>query len=479
MVDSNRKKALRILRGIFILVTVALLVTLMICAVLHAGELEIYLPDENKAADYRPDSNLVEVRPSPAGERRMIVSSNSRMPGKVFIENPNGRFEYVRVLPGGILYDMSRGNFSGSREATTIIQIYVLTVTLLSAFSLVFRCKFDLFSYSTLYMGGSMLFLSGLSLDLLLNVIRLWLHPDTYFMLSVYSSLKGAANTFMLLTLPFMLLVACSLVISNISLIRHEGKRFSNMLAVIMSALIVVGYIGYFVLDNTFVMGSELQMRIYGTVTSVYTTAFVYLEAMLISAMMCGFISAGKKPSYDRTHMIILGCAIASDGTPLPLLRGRIDKALDFAKEQRRRSGIGIRFVPSGGKGPDEIMAEAEAMEQYLVSKGVDADDILPETKSANTKENMRFSLEKIRADSPGAKIAFSTSGYHVLRSGMISREEGLDAEGIGCRTKWYFWPNAFIREFVGLIAGKWKEHVFWILFFVGIFSLINMIMPM
>ena len=95
MVDTNRKKALRILRGIFILVTVALLVTLMICAVLHAGELEIYLPDENKAADYRPDSNLVEVRPSPAGERRMIVSSNNRMPGKVFIR-------YVFGIEAGI-----------------------------------------------------------------------------------------------------------------------------------------------------------------------------------------------------------------------------------------------------------------------------------------------------------------------------------------------------------------------------------------
>ena len=27
--------------------------------------------------------------------------------GKVFIEKPNGRFEYVRVLPGGILYYVS------------------------------------------------------------------------------------------------------------------------------------------------------------------------------------------------------------------------------------------------------------------------------------------------------------------------------------------------------------------------------------
>ena len=220
-------------------------------------------------------------------------------------------------------------------------------------------------------------------------------------------------------------------------------------------------------------------MRIYDTVRSVYFTAFVYFEAMLLSASICGIIAARKKPSFDRTHIIILGCAIAPDGTPLPLLQGRIDRAVAFAKEQKAKTGRGIVFVPSGGQGSDEIISEAMSMKNHLVSQGIPEEQVLPEDKSVNTQENMRFSLGKIRSDCDSPKMIFSTSGYHVLRSGIISRNEGLDAEGIGCRTKWYFWPNAFVREFVGLLASKLRQHAFWMVLFIAVFAAINMTMPM
>ncbi len=30
----------------------------------------------------------------------------------------------------------------------------------------------------------------------------------------------------------------------------------------------------------------------------------------------------------------------------------------------------------------------------------------------------------------------------------------------MGARTKWYFWPNALIREFIGLIVDDLKEVI-------------------
>lgn len=180
-------------------------------------------------------------------------------------------------------------------------------------------------------------------------------------------------------------------------------------------------------------------MRIYNTLSCIYYTAFAYFEMMLVSASLCGMIAARKKPTPDKTHVIILGCAIAQDGTPLPLLRGRIDRAIAFAKEQQDKGGGEIKFVPSGGKGSDEVISEAESMKNYLLTQGIDESRVILENKSANTQENMRFSLEKIKADCAEPRIVFSTSGYHVLRSGMISEAQGLNAEGIGCRTKWYF----------------------------------------
>ena len=34
-----------------------------------------------------------------------------------------------------------------------------------------------------------------------------------------------------------------------------------------------------------------------------------------------------------------------------------------------------------------------------------------------------------------------------------MARRVGMRAVGMGSRTKWYFWPNAAVREFVGLLT--------------------------
>ena len=41
----------------------------------------------------------------------------------------------------------------------------------------------------------------------------------------------------------------------------------------------------------------------------------------------------------------------------------------------------------------------------------------------------------------------------HVVRSGLYARRVTLGGQGMGARTKWYFWPNAAVREFVGLLT--------------------------
>ena len=117
-------------------------------------------------------------------------------------------------------------------------------------------------------------------------------------------------------------------------------------------------------------------------------------------------------------------------------------------------------FVPSGGKGSDEIIAEGEAIKNYLVEQGIDENDILVENKSTTTLENMMFSKKLIDEKMPDAKVAFATTRYHLFRSGMYSNTAGLNAIGIGSKTKWYFWPNAFLREFVGVLRAKIKYHI-------------------
>ena len=46
---------------------------------------------------------------------------------------------------------------------------------------------------------------------------------------------------------------------------------------------------------------------------------------------------------------------------------------------------------------------------------------------------------------------------------------------GISAKTKWYFFPNAFLRELAGLIVDKKRLHIFMVLLLTISFVLINL----
>lgn len=188
-------------------------------------------------------------------------------------------------------------------------------------------------------------------------------------------------------------------------------------------------------------------------VINILASVYFYLECMLVGAIAAGLIAAGYKPEPDKDFMIILGCGLKKDGTPTPLLQGRIDRALRFYHEQKEQTGKGLTFVVSGGKGFDEVIAESASMKRYLLEQGISEERIIEEGMSASTLENMKFSKDKITATGVDGKIIFSTTNYHVFRSGLCARRVKMRAVGVGAKTKWYFWPNAWVREFAGLLT--------------------------
>ena len=99
------------------------------------------------------------------------------------------------------------------------------------------------------------------------------------------------------------------------------------------------------------------------------------------------------------------------------------------------------------------MIPESACMKRYLIEQGVPEERIIEEDRSGDTAENMRFSKEKIQAIDPEGKVAFVTTNYHVFRGGLCARRVKLRAVGMGSKTKWYFWPNASVREFVGLLT--------------------------
>ena len=102
-----------------------------------------------------------------------------------------------------------------------------------------------------------------------------------------------------------------------------------------------------------------------------------------------------------------------------------------------------------------------------MIGQGVPANRILVENKSTNTYENLRNSFDIIRkkedvtlSDEDQVGVAYATTDYHVLRSGVISKELGVRATGLGSRTKWYFHMNEIIREFVAILNAEKRTHI-------------------
>ncbi len=174
----------------------------------------------------------------------------------------------------------------------------------------------------------------------------------------------------------------------------------------------------------------------------------------------------------DKDFIIILGSKIKDNGDLSALLKGRVDKALEFGNTQYELNNKQIYYVVSGGKGNDEVISEAEAMKKYLIKQGVNKKYIIIEDKSTNTYENMKFSKMKIDKIKEKSNISFSTTNYHVFRSGVIANECGIDCEGMGSKTKWYFYSNALIREFIANIVKEKYKHIF-LLLIINIFTLL------
>ena len=354
---------------------------------------------------------------------------------------------------GGILLAMILDDAHRHTLAISLLlDLFILAVIVQMMVAFFGQLRYNPYSYNTIYYMGFSLFFLAVLIMMLTVTVRQLLDPVNFQVHEILHILLNSAKTYMLISFPFILVFSAALCVSNISLIRHEGRRLVNVLGIILSFLLVAGELFLFRFDY-YVSGSQREVMIHDLIGNLFAACYLYFECMLIGAIVADSIAASYEPEKDKDFLIILGCGFRKDGTPSPLLRGRIDRALDFARRQKAETGKDLIFVTSGGQGPDEPCSESECMKRYLLQQGISEDQIIEEDRSTDTRENMRFSKEKIWQVNPEGKIAFSTTNYHVFRSGLYARRVKMRAQGMGAKTKWYFWPNASVREFVGLLT--------------------------
>ncbi|MGE5494298.1 MAG: YdcF family protein [Burkholderiales bacterium] len=170
--------------------------------------------------------------------------------------------------------------------------------------------------------------------------------------------------------------------------------------------------------------------------------SFAAIEAMIIA------FPADDAPE-SVNFVIVPGCAIFPDGRLTLTLKNRLDAAYSYLVENE-----GAICIVSGGQGRREPTTEAEAMKNYLVSRGIDPSRIALEGNSFDTQDNMSQSSALMDNMFPGKKktAVVATSDFHVLRAVTLARNNGIEAYGISAPTPWYIAVNYYMREYISVL---------------------------
>ena len=440
--------------------------------VLHTGCFA-YDEELNEISVKFSNEGVVEFTGHDITDNEVVINLKSLKPGDTDIEMEytdiytdtgeeysNSYQSHLHVSFLGVIFENYYNlNFNGYQVVIITLLAVLLIVEFFMVWMFVDYYKRGDFCYPMIACGGMSIFLFIL---LLFGVYKIFNNVVNTFGSFIFV-ISEVGEKLLLALSPFMLMLAVLLAVSNIWLIRNEGFRPVNTLGIIFAVLWFFGTV--FALFPL-----ALPMFFYVPISAVLqriaTYTICYFECMFIATVVASYLAAKYKPPLDRDYIIILGCAIRSDGTPTPLLKGRADSAADFEREQFEKTGKRAVFVPSGGQGADEVVSESESMANYLISRGTDPERILREDKSVNTMQNMQFSKEVIERDCgdiKDKKIAFATTNYHVFRGYILAKKNGFEAKGISAKTKLYFFPNAFLREFIGLLVDQKFKHLLYI----------------
>lgn len=419
-------------------------------------------------------NNIEDIKTTENGESATLIKKEinngkleltyrSLKPGKTKIEiRSDGFFDYHKLFVHNtrvITLDSVIGDSSGDAVIPIVISILLLTLIIMIYDSYKNNIKKNLYQYKNMYLLGLILFLSFFLISNTLNIF------DYNGLNDTFDKFIESFSLLSIVLLPIGVITFIFVSISNIILIKKEGFSIRNMLGIILGIVLCLftllpDFMYRFTYNDIFIEIHNLGSIPYYIYTFIETFIFsfvAYLECILIAVIILSIKAAKRIPKFNKDYIIILGCMINKDGSLTNLLKSRVDRAIEFRNMQKEKTKKDLIFIPSGGKGSDEPNSEALSMKKYLLEQGISEKKIIIEDKSTNTYENFKYSVKKAKSKN---NIAFSTTNFHVFRAGVEASKIGINVEGIGSKTKRYFWINAFIREFIATLYYERKNHI-------------------
>lgn len=149
----------------------------------------------------------------------------------------------------------------------------------------------------------------------------------------------------------------------------------------------------------------------------------------------------------DFDSIIVLGAQVKSDGELSNQLKLRMSTALSAYTQNTSL------IIVSGAQGENEPISEARAMKNWLLQNNVPISDIIEESESTNTRQNLTNAAKILKANNKTNPVII-TSDYHLPRALMLAQDLGLNAKGWPAPTKQEYWLKNHARE--GLAFAKY-----------------------
>lgn len=150
--------------------------------------------------------------------------------------------------------------------------------------------------------------------------------------------------------------------------------------------------------------------------------ALVALACLISLAIRIERQSTGDE-ARNADIIIVMGAAEYS-GRPSPVLRARLDHALQLYKQH-----MAPFIMTTGGPGGDRIFTEAAVGRSYLMDRGVPATAIVTESEGETTMYSISAAAE-IMARMDLHSCILVSDGYHIFRAKRMMQYRGIRVYG-------------------------------------------------
>lgn len=273
----------------------------------------------------------------------------------------------------------------------------------------------------------------------------------------------GIIPFIILIGLPFYIFsFIIALFSSGRKLVKREGVSLSHLLSLGLGVFLLIWiFIFPFILKKV----NSLDNIFLNSVIQFISTCVGYGFLMIILYHIASVLNLMPhfKKKYD--YIIVLGSGLINNKVP-PLLANRIDAGIK-AFDKYNSEDNPVKMIFSGGQGQDELRSEGSAMMEFAKdNRNMMEEYLIAEEKSKTTQENLIFSKRIIDEDMEKRgldrepRVLIATNNYHVFRALLYSKKLGINADGVGGKTPFYFWINALIREYIAIIYMNKKKHL-------------------